>query len=363
MLNFRFPRRLFTGFALAALIPSNGIVRAGELGKESCVGAARQPSRIHVRYQYFFDRNALRDARLINGALIALTDSGNLLRFDERTLGLTREWYGSSAITCLGRGRNGAVLAGFQDGRVCLIDPTSLIPTELAHVPGKPQWVGETGEGAGPGRVFKLLAVFESTSRNVNVGRRSRAARSAVYRAGDPAHYDLEGRASAFFLDSGGRLWIGADNGEWLGWCAYFDPRKGAVHSVPGLKIYHDVERLYWRGVIGFAELHDGQVWAFGGLIHVRHSEGFIWRVDSGAAKELYYGSNTPVDIGEDRPERAHETKLATGDQVARGRSDSPRTFPPVAGAETIQVSDAIVEPQRPSRPRSRPTDADNGNP
>ncbi len=106
---------------LAAAAPA----RAAE-GSHSAVGDVRLASGLDAHYAYHYDRNALRDSRLAGDALIALTRSGNLLRFDAKTLTLTREWFGPVPATCLGRGENDAVLVGFEDGRVCRVDPATL---------------------------------------------------------------------------------------------------------------------------------------------------------------------------------------------------------------------------------------------
>ena len=50
-----------------------------------------------------------------------------------------REWFGPVPATCLGRGENGAVLAGLADGRICRIYPATLATTELRRLTGKLQ--------------------------------------------------------------------------------------------------------------------------------------------------------------------------------------------------------------------------------
>src|SRR5262249_10092104 len=95
-------------------------------------------------------------------------------------------------------------------------------------------------------------------------------------------------RATVYLLDSKHRLWLGADNGEWGGWCSHVDLRAGRVYSIPGRKIYDHTPEKHWPGVFGFTELRDGQVWAYGGITHLGHTEGFVWRVDRGEAEELY---------------------------------------------------------------------------
>ncbi len=130
--------------------------------------------------------------------------------------------------------------------------------------------------------------------------------------------------ASAFLLDSKGRLWIGADNGERGGWCSCFDTRTGRLRSIPGLQIYQMSQQRSWLGICGFTELDDGQVWAFGGTIHFTQSEGFIWRVDQGTAEQLYRSGPTPPGtkpVDPSAPGRAEQERIATGEGGMRGGS------------------------------------------
>src|SRR5215831_19360826 len=53
---------------------------------------------------YHYNRIALADVLPAGEALLALTDSGNLLRFDRTTLKLSKERFGPTPVTCLGRG-------------------------------------------------------------------------------------------------------------------------------------------------------------------------------------------------------------------------------------------------------------------
>jgi len=196
-------------FWLTNLVP----LRADE-GSGSPAGSVRLSSGLTARYEYHFNRNALRDSQRAGPAIIALTDSGNLLRFDAASLKLTREWYGPTPITCLGRGFNGTVFAGFEDGRICRVDLETLVPAEVAKVSGKPQWVVERVVEADRGAPSRILAVVEKSKR-VNRGRQRWPIRySEVHDLASGKIFPLDDRATAFLLDSKRRLWLGADKGE-----------------------------------------------------------------------------------------------------------------------------------------------------
>ena len=136
---------------------------AAEPGSGLPSGTVRLPSGLTAHYAHYSDRNALRDSRRSGDAVIALTEGGTLLRLDLATLNLTREWSGPVPVACLGTGENGTVLAGFEDGRVCRVDPATLALTELARLPGKPRWVGALSDDAGPRVKSRLVVVIEQT--------------------------------------------------------------------------------------------------------------------------------------------------------------------------------------------------------
>jgi hypothetical protein len=122
-------------------------------GSDSTSGVITLRSGLTARYAYYFDRNALRGAVQAEESIVALTDSGNLLRIDKSTLTQTREWFGSVPVACLGQGQNDTVLAGFADGRIVRVDANTLKMSELARLPNRIEWLGEVADD--PGRTRK----------------------------------------------------------------------------------------------------------------------------------------------------------------------------------------------------------------
>ena len=326
---------------IAAISVTSPEVSAGEQHTGSSSGTALLPSGVEIHYQYHFGRNRLKEARSINGSILALTSSGNILEFDESTLGLRKEWYFRSFVTCLGQTSDGSLLAGFEDGRVCSIDLTTRKSKELARVPGRPQWVAEI-RGALPGRPrMSVLAVSDVSGSKPSPARINQLPRSLIYSTAEESRHVLPTRASAFLLDSTGRLWVGADNGEWGGWCSCFDTQTGRLSSIPGLRIFQNSQQRFWRGVFGFAEVGDGEVWAFGGVIHFTQSEGFIWRVDRGTAEELYRSSPTPPStkpLDPDVPGGTLRKRIAT-DEGEKGRGSTGREPAPAKHGSDVVVS------------------------
>ncbi len=273
-------------------------LRADE-GSVAASASLRQPAGATTRYEYHFNRNSLRDSQRAGNALVAVTNSGNLLRFDFETRKLTREWFGPSMVVCLGRGEGDSVLAGFEDGRVCRVNPATLSREEIAKLPGKPQWIGFAAGGQqAPGR---LVAVVEQSRWVEEDGQRWREKYSAVLNLATGQAYATSRLATTFLLDSKHRLWLGGDRGEWGGWCSYVDLDAGKLSSIRGIRrVVKDLDLdlgEVWDGVYGFVELQDGQVWAYGGVSHMGFNEAFVRRVDEGKAEELFRSDNS-VEIG-----------------------------------------------------------------
>jgi hypothetical protein len=80
----------------------------------------------HVRFRYYFNHNALKDCVRVGNSLIALTESGNLIRFDAETLRLQGQAIIPGRGTAIAPASN-RVLIGTEDGRIYGVDPASLL--------------------------------------------------------------------------------------------------------------------------------------------------------------------------------------------------------------------------------------------
>ncbi|MFO0951200.1 MAG: hypothetical protein U0835_08620 [Isosphaeraceae bacterium] len=237
-------------------------------------------------YTIHFDRNSLRESVRLGDGLIALTSSGTLLRFDLPDVRLVRERIGTEEVTCLGRGEKGAVLAGCSDGRVCRVDPKTLELTELVKLPAPPSWLGwSEAVGRHPAG---LVVVTRPTKTVEQDGHRWDVPYSVVHDLAGGKTYTQEREATAVLLDRAGRLWLGEDHGEWGGRVTRVDLVRGtSIPLNPPPRRIPNV-RDYWKGVCGFIEHRDGQVWAFGGTSHMGFNSGEITRVDTIAPKTLF---------------------------------------------------------------------------
>jgi hypothetical protein len=181
---------------------------------------------------------------------------------------------------------------------------------------------------------------------------------SIVHDAALKKTYRLDQYASAALLDSMNRLWLGTDRGEWGGSCSFIDLQAGVIHALEGRPVFDLSTQKFWTGVFGFSELHDGQVWAYGGTTHMNTTLGFIWRVDRGKPEELHRLDNTPPKLKERIKKRAAATRRAEEARASRRKKEGDK---PNDGAELEQGEDepTLEDPQADFDPKTDllPTD------
>jgi hypothetical protein len=234
------------------------------------------PTGVKAHAAYHFNRNALSAACIAGDEILAVTDSGNLLRFDSKDLRLQQEARPDTAIALLAPAKGVGVLAACADGRVFRTDPKTLKQTEFAKLPAAPRWMAGFRDAT---RQQDGVLAVTSTVTEIELHRLG---------FGPPSSekYELplsgidRGGVGVFFLDGKSRLWLGKDAGEWGGWCGSLDLNAGKAGKIETLEGHS-------QGVYGFVELPDGQVWAYGGTMHMNLRSAFIKRVDHGKSEEL----------------------------------------------------------------------------
>jgi len=279
---------VLSGAALTA------ILRADEPPRPP-TGEVRLASGRVVDYTIHFDRNSLQDSVRLGNGLIALTSSGALLRFDLPAVRLVRERIDTENVTCLGRGEGTAVLAGLSDGRVCRVDPATLDLAEVTKLAVAPRWIGWCqAAGSRPAGLVVATRLTKPVDRD---GRRWDVPCSVVHDLATMNTFALEHEATTFLLDRTGRLWLGADRGEWGGQLTRVDLVRGAVALIKPPPSREPGEEALWHGVYGLIELRDGQIWAFGGTSHLGLNDGYITRID-GAEPRPLFAFDPPEGIG-----------------------------------------------------------------
>ena len=97
-------------------------------------------------FTYHFDHNALAAAVRVDEWLIALTASGNLLRFDARMLTVAAQAVVPGRATAISVEDGHRVMLGTEDGQIASVDPVTLDRTVLARSEGSVQWLARTGD-------------------------------------------------------------------------------------------------------------------------------------------------------------------------------------------------------------------------
>ncbi|WP_254053384.1 hypothetical protein [Singulisphaera sp. GP187] len=248
-------------------------------------GEVRLASGRVVEYTIHYDRNSLRASVRLGNDLIALTNSGTLLRFELPTVRLVRERIDVEEVTCLGHGEGEEILAGLGDGRICRVDVATLELKDVTKLPAAPRWMG-WGQANG-NRPAGLVVVTEPT-KPVKGGGGRELPYSMVHDLATKQTFALEEVFTTFLLDRAGRVWLGADRGEWGGRLARVDLVNGTIKAIKPPPARDPDSEASWDGVYGFIELCDGQVWSFGGSSHMGYNSGYITRVDGAKPQPLY---------------------------------------------------------------------------
>ncbi len=275
-------------FVLCCALPLVPVSRADEpTGPPT--GKVRLAGGRVIEYTVPFDRNSLQDSLRVGDSLIALTSSGALLRFELPEVRLAREHVETTEVQCLGRGKGVEILAGLADGRICLVNPETLELTEVSKISAKPRWIGWIR--AAVNRPAGLVLVENGE------------AKSTVLDLAAAKTFTVDFLPTAFLLDSTATLWLGADNGEWGGRVARVDLTKGTIAALDPPPSLDPKRRAYWKGIYGFIELRDRQVWAFGGTSHMGFTSRNITRLDEDKPRVLFELETSAV--GEEKPDAA----------------------------------------------------------
>jgi hypothetical protein len=211
--------------------------------------------------EYHFDRNAIADSRVVETQIVGLATSGNLVVFDAESYALRREKVLHRRATCLGPAENGRVLVGIANGCIVRVSTADLSFERVDDVPGAPRWIGKRAKGGALVVAYQADPGAPASVRLRDLGR--------------GRTYDV-GASALLFLDSKDRLWIGAGD------------RAQVLDLETGVRTELDWKGG-WPGVAGFAELGDGQVWAFGGKPRTGETSSFIARVLPGAKPVSLY--------------------------------------------------------------------------
>jgi hypothetical protein len=246
----------------------------------------RKPEPLKLGVEYHFDRNAVADSRLVGNQLIELTTSGNLLTLDAETFAARKERVLRRRATCLGPGDQTHVLAGISNGSLVRVSAQDLAIERVGQVPGIPRWIGIRSKDGG------FVTAYQAERRA--------GSSLLVSDEGQGRTYDV-GVRPVLFLDSKDRLWIASAD------------KVRSIDLLAGTQKDH-ANKAGWAGVRGFAELSDGQIWAFGGTSRGGGMTSFVSRlVPDAKLAPLYAAAVKPRSTSEPRTPITHILE----DQVA----------------------------------------------
>jgi hypothetical protein len=225
----------------------------------------RKPEPPKLGIEYHFDRNAIVDSRMLGAQILGLTASGNLVAFDAETFKARKEKVLSRRSTCLGPADDTHVLAGISNGSIVRVAAGDLSIEEIADVPGLPRWIGKHANGDALAIAYQPAAGAAGSDDGV-----------LLRDDGTGRVYEL-GSQPVLFLDSKDRLWLASGGKVQL-----IDLATGTRKEVPW--------KNGWQGLRGFAELSDGQIWAFGGVDRSVEMASYLVRLLPGSKPVLLYG-------------------------------------------------------------------------
>jgi len=219
-----------------------------------------EPPRLGI--EYHFDHNAIVDSRVLGSQILGLAASGNLVAFDAESFKVRREKVLHRRSTCLGPADQTHVFAGISNGSIVRVSASDLGIEEVADVPGQPRWIGIRSQGGALVIAFQPEADLEG--------------KVLVRDEGQGRTYEV-GNRPVLFLDSKDRLWFAVE-----GKVHVLDLAAGTRKEVAW--------KGGWPGLRGFAELSDGQIWAFGGAEGAGEMASYVVRLLPGQKPILLHG-------------------------------------------------------------------------
>lgn len=273
-------------------------------GRAGIIGPVRGSTQIEhvgpVRWSYHFDHNALKDAELVAGNLVALTESGNLVRFDAEKLAIAGNEVVPGRGISIARGLGGKLLIGAEDGQIFEVNSETLALTAVTKANGRVLWLCA---GKVIGKPNSIVAVVDARAevmpwpgepfeayetRSARIERQvMNPLKVLIFSQGASKYIPFKqgsfASPNAFMLDDTDRLWMGADKGEWGGEYSCIELRTGKVHSFDT-----------GSGVLGFLKVRDGRVLAYGGMSHLGMETGFVADVSKSPVVYLREFTNRP---------------------------------------------------------------------
>ena len=225
---------------------------------------ARKSGSSAIGIESYADGNALRDSLLVGDRILALSSAGNLLAFDHASFSLLGERSTRRSFRCIGPGDDKGIYAALSNGAIVRVNAADLSLTEVGEVAGRPDWIGRREAG--------VLVAISNPGRGFYGSGAGRGFAHKLKDLGTGREYPLDA-PTRFFLDSKDRLWVGSEREDHGIKLQVIDLAAGTIKEIPA--------KGGWDGLLGLAEMGDGQIWAFGGSTRPEGPASSIVRVDA----------------------------------------------------------------------------------
>jgi hypothetical protein len=301
----RIPRSLFAaGFALSCALGVARVLLAQPVPPPSLVtstvdpitGSVELTGGSRAQFTYYFDHNALADAVLAGQHLLAITNSGNLLQFDLASLEISAQAIVPKKATYIASEGDDRALIGTASGHIYRVRSGTVQLEPVVSANGSVVWMSSRSGASGQDNEIVFVVdrspdIYPWPGENDKAYQRRE--RAAAIKAGPTYAVEVYERGKLrelpfpdlrlftipghYLLGPDGRLWMGADNGEWGGKCYYMDLRTGAVRTLKdGI-----------NGVLGFLLAPQGRVIIYGGMAHMGSYEGYVAEVNPNGITKL----------------------------------------------------------------------------
>jgi hypothetical protein len=283
---------------LSALTPAQESIRdtAGNEPATFIEGSLKLQNGLPIRYTYYFDHSGVKSCVRAGNSLIVLTESGNLVRFDAESLRMTGQQIVRGRATAITVDDRDHILIGTEDGKISEVDPATLEQTTVARANGRIEWLASVQSPREPGRmIVATVYAYDAERMILWPGETDEHLRARSPHRKPPRwnghHFSIvvyiNGRRRSFrlprrgggpmLLEGSGRLWLGANAGEWGGACGYLDLQTGKGRTISTRML----------GVEGFLRTQDGRMLVYGGTNHMFVNQGFVASIEGDRLKYI----------------------------------------------------------------------------
>ena len=276
----------FSLIILTALVVTLTIIQADDFIKKT---------QFNDDIEYLFNRNSIKDFKIFDKDIIALTYSGNILKFDLNTIKQTGELIDSIRFTCLGDTLDGKILLGRKDGAIFSFNPKDLSYNQIDKVNLEPYFLETLDNDIESKKQILCVTYCPVTNYHWDYD-----LEKSVYSGGLTYFTNLttknidsieinnnyEGHRpqppSNLIKTSGNLVYFSSDFGEFGGFNGYYNPKNRDINSLGN----------HSGGYNGFVTTSSNKVYSYGGLNHMGISNCKIYEINESVNISKYFYCN-----------------------------------------------------------------------